>query len=367
MLKRLATALSAAGVSLDADSQDMVADMLTDDESLTDPANKTGLTDLLEMSNIEHDDAEKVTSLFFGLDSKPKQLAEATVTKAKAVVARARPVVDRKSAKSLRKNAAKRRAQKADDEAGASPTSLASLMAQKHGDGMKGQIDLQEKEYVTKPSAAPLPPPKLLAAPIKLSESDMAKSKTSNIAFSSELGLDNMLAKTHLTTKNNVDTVDRGEGGKDHIETKKDERRKQKELQQQNEQKAKEMKLKKAEQAEMMTLSEGLDDETVAGGVRTNAGVADVHLEGFNLENKKDSGEDLLQNATLKLSAGRCYALIGRNGIGKTTLLQAMARRKIPGMPSAAEMRVLLVRHGKGSDNLLLFRDGIIPNCLCVI
>jgi hypothetical protein len=358
MLKRLAEALAAAGVSLDADSQEMVADMLADDESLVDPANKTGLTDLLEMSSVEHDDAEMVAGHFFGLDSnKPKPKVKAVVMQPIKKQA-ARPVVDRKSAKSLRKNAAKRRAQKEEDEA-AEPTSLASLVANKRGDEAPGTKDpVDEQKKVTKKGSAPPMAPKLLAAPIKLSESDMAVSKGSNIAFSPHLGLDNMLAKTHLTTHNS--SVDRGEGGKDHNETKKDERRKLKELQQQNERKAKEAKLKKAEQAELLTLSEGLDDEATEGGRRTTAGAVDVHLEGFNLENKKESGEDLLQNATLTLSAGRCYALIGRNGIGKTTLLQAMARRKIENMPSSSEMRVLLVRHGKegGSTFLLLVRHG---------
>lgn len=34
----------------------------------------------------------------------------------------------------------------------------------------------------------------------------------------------------------------------------------------------------------------------------------------------------LIQNATVSLAFGRRYALVGRNGLGKTTLLRMIAR-----------------------------------------
>ena len=44
-------------------------------------------------------------------------------------------------------------------------------------------------------------------------------------------------------------------------------------------------------------------------------------------------GKSLLENAKLKLNYGRKYGLIGRNGIGKTTLLNQIARKEIEGFP----------------------------------
>jgi ATP-binding cassette subfamily F protein 3 len=44
-------------------------------------------------------------------------------------------------------------------------------------------------------------------------------------------------------------------------------------------------------------------------------------------------GKTLLENANLKLTHGRKYGLIGRNGIGKTTLLNMIARKEVEGFP----------------------------------
>ena len=44
-------------------------------------------------------------------------------------------------------------------------------------------------------------------------------------------------------------------------------------------------------------------------------------------------GKALLDKAILRLSKGRKYGLVGRNGIGKTTLINAMCRREIDKMP----------------------------------
>ncbi|KAJ1447976.1 P-loop containing nucleoside triphosphate hydrolase protein [Pelagophyceae sp. CCMP2097] len=74
----------------------------------------------------------------------------------------------------------------------------------------------------------------------------------------------------------------------------------------------------------------------------------DVHLRGFDLANKKGSGGDLLVGAAMTISAGRRYGLLGRNGCGKTTLLQYLAsrpdapREKKPAIP--ARMSLLLVK-----------------------
>ncbi|KAK8791807.1 hypothetical protein WA158_005184 [Blastocystis sp. Blastoise] len=64
-------------------------------------------------------------------------------------------------------------------------------------------------------------------------------------------------------------------------------------------------------------------------------------------------GESLLENACLRLHEGYHYGLIGRNGVGKTTLLRRMASCAIKGFPD-----YLLVLHVKqeidGTENTVL-------------
>jgi len=44
-------------------------------------------------------------------------------------------------------------------------------------------------------------------------------------------------------------------------------------------------------------------------------------------------GKALLENATLRLVRGRKYGLVGRNGIGKTCLINAISRNEIEKFP----------------------------------
>ena len=57
---------------------------------------------------------------------------------------------------------------------------------------------------------------------------------------------------------------------------------------------------------------------------------ADLHLPGITLI---AGGKALLDKATLKLSRGRKYSLVGRNGIGKTTLINALCRKELDKCP----------------------------------
>jgi len=66
-------------------------------------------------------------------------------------------------------------------------------------------------------------------------------------------------------------------------------------------------------------------------------GTRDVHIEGIDLS---FGGLTLLSGASLHLAAGRRYGVIGRNGIGKSTLMRALARRELPLPP---DMDVLYV------------------------
>jgi ATPase subunit of ABC transporter with duplicated ATPase domains len=48
-----------------------------------------------------------------------------------------------------------------------------------------------------------------------------------------------------------------------------------------------------------------------------------------------------LSNATLKLKAGVHYALVGRNGTGKSTIMRAASEKLIPGIPFATRIAIL--------------------------
>jgi ATP-binding cassette, subfamily F, member 3 len=58
-------------------------------------------------------------------------------------------------------------------------------------------------------------------------------------------------------------------------------------------------------------------------------GSGDIRIEGVELE---VPGKQLLSDTDFILGRGRKYGLIGRNGIGKTTLLYAIIRREFKGL-----------------------------------
>jgi len=49
----------------------------------------------------------------------------------------------------------------------------------------------------------------------------------------------------------------------------------------------------------------------------------------------------LLEGTNLKLAYGKKYGLVGRNGIGKTCLMNALARGEFPKTPT--HLQILLV------------------------
>ncbi|TFK35712.1 P-loop containing nucleoside triphosphate hydrolase protein [Crucibulum laeve] len=70
--------------------------------------------------------------------------------------------------------------------------------------------------------------------------------------------------------------------------------------------------------------------------------------------------KDLLVDAHLRLKAGVHYALIGRNGEGKSTLLTAISRRLIPGISD--NLRILLVsqlEEGSGEPSLTVSGENV--------
>uniref|UniRef100_A0A7S4S1P8 ABC transporter domain-containing protein n=1 Tax=Alexandrium monilatum TaxID=311494 RepID=A0A7S4S1P8_9DINO len=81
------------------------------------------------------------------------------------------------------------------------------------------------------------------------------------------------------------------------------------------------------------------------------AGGVDFHLERASLTNKKGTG-DLLHDVTCTFTQGRRYGLVGRNGVGKSTLLDAVARRELPGVPACSIFYVRQEVEGDGRTSL---------------
>ncbi|KAG9259075.1 P-loop containing nucleoside triphosphate hydrolase protein [Emericellopsis atlantica] len=63
----------------------------------------------------------------------------------------------------------------------------------------------------------------------------------------------------------------------------------------------------------------------------------------------KTDGLEILTNAKLRLKEGQRYALVGRNGTGKSTLLKAIAEKLIPGIPE--ETRIAILQQTKLTDD----------------
>ncbi|XVF04843.1 hypothetical protein REPUB_Repub05bG0120300 [Reevesia pubescens] len=91
-----------------------------------------------------------------------------------------------------------------------------------------------------------------------------------------------------------------------------------------------------AEQAKQEALKDDRDAFTVVIGSRASvldgedeadANVKDITIDNFSVAAR---GKELLKNASVKISHGKRYGLVGPNGMGKSTLLKLLAWRKIP-------------------------------------
>ncbi|KAJ1695405.1 hypothetical protein LUZ63_012103 [Rhynchospora breviuscula] len=100
-----------------------------------------------------------------------------------------------------------------------------------------------------------------------------------------------------------------------------------------------EMKARAAEMARQEALKEDHDAFVVVSGSRATA-TADDDASNSSLDNVRDivvenfsvfvAGKKLFNNASLKISHGKRYGLVGPNGKGKSTLLKLLAWRKVP-------------------------------------
>lgn len=84
-----------------------------------------------------------------------------------------------------------------------------------------------------------------------------------------------------------------------------------------------ERKRKQLEQAQLEAILQG-SPEATKGGSR------DLRLDGFDVS---VVGKRILTRASMALSYGRRYGLVGRNGVGKSTLLRHISSRVLHGIP----------------------------------
>ena len=82
----------------------------------------------------------------------------------------------------------------------------------------------------------------------------------------------------------------------------------------------------------------------------------DIYVQGVSII---VGGKTLLDSATVKFVKGRKYGLVGRNGIGKTCLINAISRGEIEKFPK--DVHILQVEQETESDNITVLQH--ILNC----
>lgn len=95
----------------------------------------------------------------------------------------------------------------------------------------------------------------------------------------------------------------------------------------------------------------------------SNRGERDVQVRNVSLS--LDNGKQLLDNGELKFAHKRRYGLVGKNGVGKTTLLKAIAAQQVDGIgvEILRHMRILHVRQEiKASGNDIAVLQAVIDS-----
>ncbi|ERN13592.1 hypothetical protein AMTRI_Chr06g177730 [Amborella trichopoda] len=87
-----------------------------------------------------------------------------------------------------------------------------------------------------------------------------------------------------------------------------------------------------AEIVKKESLADDRDAFSVVIGTRVSESEVDANVKDITVENFSVSarGKELLKNASVRISHGKRYGLVGPNGKGKSTLLKLLAWRKIP-------------------------------------
>lgn len=86
---------------------------------------------------------------------------------------------------------------------------------------------------------------------------------------------------------------------------------------------------------EMEAVRAGMPVACVNHGGNEGSAVRDIHMENFTVS---VGGRDLITDASVTLSFGRHYGLVGRNGTGKTSFLRHMAMHAIDGIPKNCQI-----------------------------
>lgn len=76
-----------------------------------------------------------------------------------------------------------------------------------------------------------------------------------------------------------------------------------------------------------------------------NANSKEIDLHTVNISAGKT---EILSDAHLKLANGVHYVLVGRNGVGKSTLLRSIYEKTIPGL--SKDLRILLLQQSQNDD-----------------
>lgn len=110
-----------------------------------------------------------------------------------------------------------------------------------------------------------------------------------------------------------------------------------------------------ASKSKKATVEQGADD---SGIVVTNQ-QSRFHVDADDAPTSKEvdvrdltisvGGREIVDHVHLLLKEGGRYALVGRNGLGKSTIMKALAERRIPGVPS--NLRVLLLGQTRSSTD----------------
>jgi len=130
------------------------------------------------------------------------------------------------------------------------------------------------------------------------------------------------------------------------VESSKDKRKQKQELE----------KARKEYEASLLAMEEEEENMAKQGKVAEmilpdySSGRNERDIQCQNVSISLDNGRCLLDDAELKFSHGRRYGLVGKNGIGKTTLLKAIASFDIHGFPR--HHRVLHVRQEIRGSNV---------------